>query len=387
MATALRSGPLAGLKVIELASLGPAPFAAMLLADMGAEVVRVDRRSQVSAGDKSGPSWDLLNRGRRSVGVDLKSAAGVEVVLRLCERADVLLEGFRPGVMERLGLAPERVSAQNPRLVYGRMTGFGQSGPLAHAAGHDIDYIALAGALEPLGRGGEKPVPPLNLLGDFGAGGMLLVTGVLAALLERSVSGRGQVVDAAMVDGAALLTTMLHAHRQIGLWSGARGDNLLDTGAPFYEVYETADGKYVAVGAIEPEFYRELLELLGLSDDARCAAQLERASWPGMRAAFCEVFAQKTRAEWQRLLEGSDSCFAPVLSPFEAAEHPHNQARGTFVTVAGVLQPAPAPRFSRTASSVRSAPALPGAHTDEVLSAWGFTAAELAQLREAHAIA
>jgi len=387
MTTALGSGPLGGLKVIELAGLGPAPFAAMMLADMGAEVVRVDRRGRVSAGDKSRPSWDLLNRGRRSVGVELKSAAGVEVVLRLCERADVLLEGFRPGVMERLGLAPDAVSARNPRLVYGRMTGFGQSGPLAHAAGHDIDYIALSGALEPLGRGGEKPVPPLNLLGDFGAGGMLLVTGVLAALFERSVSGRGQVVDAAMVDGSALLTTMLHAHRQVGMWSGARGDNLLDTGAPFYEVYETADGKYVAIGALEPEFYRQLLALLGLTDDPRCAVQLDRAAWPAMREAFTALFAQKTRAEWQRLLEGSDACFAPVLCPFEAAEHPHNQARETFVTIAGVLQPAPAPRFSRTASSVRAAPALPGAHTDAVLSDWGFSAAELAQLRDDEAIA
>jgi alpha-methylacyl-CoA racemase len=373
--------------VVELAGLGPAPFAAMMLADMGAEVVRVDRRGQVGAGDKSLPSWDLLNRGRRSVGVDLKSAAGIEVVLRLCERADVLLEGFRPGVMERLGLSPDVVAARNPGLVYGRMTGFGQSGPLAHAAGHDIDYIALAGALEPLGRGGEKPVPPLNLLGDFGAGGMLLVTGVLAALFERGISGRGQVVDAAMVDGAALLTTMLHAHRQVGLWSGARGDNLLDTGAPFYEVYETSDGKYVAVGALEPEFYRQLLERLGLRDDPRCAAQLDRATWPAMRAAFSARFLQKTRAEWQALLEGSDTCFAPVLGPFEAAEHPHNQARGTFVTVAGVLQPAPAPRFSRTGSSVRSAPALPGAHTDEVLLAWGFTPAELTELRDGAAIA
>ena len=387
MSSAQGSGPLCGLKVVELAGLGPAPFAAMMLADMGAEVVRVDRRGQVAAGDKSLPSWDLLNRGRRSVGVDLKSAAGVEVVLRLCERADVLLEGFRPGVVERLGLSPDVLAARNPRLVYGRMTGFGQSGPLAHAAGHDIDYIALAGALEPLGRGGEKPVPPLNLLGDFGAGGMLLVTGVLAALLERGISGRGQVVDAAMVDGAALLTTMLHAHRQVGLWSGARGDNLLDTGAPFYEVYETSDGKYVAVGALEPEFYRELLARLGLTDDPRCATQLDRASWPAMRAAFSELFLQKTRAEWQQQLEGSDTCFAPVLGPFEAAEHPHNQARGTFVTVAGVLQPAPAPRFSRTGSSVRSPPALPGAHTDEVLLAWGFTAAELTDLHEGGAIA
>ncbi|MEY4512714.1 MAG: hypothetical protein RLZZ450_4836 [Pseudomonadota bacterium] len=380
-------GALSGLKVIELAGLGPAPFAAMMLADMGAEVVRVDRHTQVRAGDKSQPSWDLLNRGRRSVGVDLKSAGGVAVVLRLCAQADVLLEGFRPGVAERLGLGPEVVHAHNARLVYGRMTGFGQSGPLAQAAGHDIDYIALSGALEPIGRGGEKPVPPLNFLGDFGGGALFLVTGVLAALLERGISGQGQVVDAAMVDGSALLTTMLHAHRQVGIWSGGRGDNLLDSGAPFYEVYETADAKYVAIGALEPAFYRELLARLGLTHDPRCAVQMDRTRWPAMREAFCEVFRRQTRAAWEAVFVGSDACFAPVLSPFEAAEHPHNEARRTFVTVDGKLQPAPAPRFSRTESSVRSAPAMPGAHTDEVLAEWGFSPDELTQLRAAAAIA
>lgn len=380
-------GPLRGLKVVELAGLGPAPFAAMMLADMGAEVVRVDRHASVRAGDKSRPSWDLLNRGRRSVGVDLKSAAGASVVLRLCERADVLLEGFRPGVMERLGLGPELVHAHNPRLVYGRMTGFGQSGPLANSVGHDIDYIALSGALEPLGRGGEKPVPPLNFLGDFGGGGMLLVAGVLAALLERGLSGRGQVVDAAMVDGSALLTTMLHAHRQVGIWSGGRGDNLLDTGAPFYEVYEAADGKYVAIGAIEPAFYQELLTRLGLRDDPRCAAQMDRTRWPAMREAFSEVFRQKTRDAWELVFADSDACFAPVLNPFEAKDHPHNVARRTFVTVGGVVQPAPAPRFSRTESTVRSPPPMPGAHTDEVLGDWGFSPEELTSLRERAAIA
>jgi alpha-methylacyl-CoA racemase len=379
-------GALDGLKVLELAGLGPAPFAAMMLADMGAEVVRIDRRAQVSAGDKSSASWDLLNRGRRSIGVDLKHAAAVEVVLRLCEQADVLIEGFRPGVMERLGLGPEVVAVRNPRLIYGRMTGFGQSGPLAHAAGHDIDYIALSGALEPLGRAGEKPVPPLNLLGDFGGGGMLLVAGLLAALFERATSGRGQVIDAAMVDGSALLTTMMHSMRQLGMWSGARGDNLLDTGAPFYEVYETADHKYIAVGALEPEFYLRLLQLLQLTDDPRFVAQLDRAAWPAMRAALTQLFGEKTRAEWQALLEGQDACFAPVLSPWEAADHPHNLARQTFVTIDGKLQPAPAPRFSRTASSVQRPPPMPGAHTDEVLAAWGFTEGELERLREARAI-
>ena len=383
----MTTGPLCGLKVLELAGLGPAPFAAMMLADMGAEVVRIDRQAQVSEGDKSGASWDLLNRGRRSIGVDLKHASGIEVVLRLSEQADVLIEGFRPGVMERLGLGPEVVAASNPRLIYGRMTGFGQSGPLAHAAGHDIDYIALSGALEPLGRAGEKPVPPLNLLADFGGGGMLLVAGLLAALFERGISGRGQVVDAAMVDGSALLTTMLHSLRQAGMWSGARGDNLLDSGAPFYDVYETADHKYIALGALEPAFYRRLLQLLRLADDPRFVAQLDRAAWPAMRAALTQRFGEKTRAEWQALLEGEDACFAPVLSPWEAADHPHNVARQTFVTLGGTLQPAPAPRFSRTESSVQRPPPLPGAHTDEVLSAWGFTESELHQLREARAIA
>lgn len=381
------SGPLRGLKVLELAGLGPAPFAAMMLADMGAEVVRIERRAQVSAGDKSGVSRDLLNRGRRSIGIDLKHASGAEVVLRLSEQADVLIEGFRPGVMERLGLGPDVVAVRNPRLIYGRMTGFGQSGPLAHAAGHDINYIALSGALEPLGRAGDKPLPPLNLVGDFGGGGMLLVVGVLAALFERGISGRGQVIDAAMVDGSALLTTMLHSLHQLGMWSGARGHNLLDSGAPFYEVYETADHKYIAVGAIEPEFYRRLLQLLELTDDPRFATQLDQSAWPAMRAAFTALFVQKTRAEWQALLEGEDACCAPVLSPWEAADHPQNLARQTFVTLGGKLQPAPAPRFSRTVSTVQSPPPMPGAHTDEVLRAWGFAESELERLREAHAIA
>jgi alpha-methylacyl-CoA racemase len=383
----MTTGPLRGLKVLELAGLGPAPFAAMMLADMGADVVRIDRRAQVSADCQTGVSWDLLNRGRRSVGVDLKHARGVEVVLRLSERADVLIEGFRPGVMERLGLGPEVVAARNPRLIYGRMTGYGQTGPLAHAAGHDIDYIALAGALEPLGRAGDKPVPPLNLLGDFGGGGMLLVAGVLAALFERAGSGRGQIIDAAMVDGSALLTTMLHSFRQLGMWSGERGENLLDTGAPFYEVYETADHKFIAVGALEPEFYQRLVALLGLSQDPRFAAQMDRAAWPQMRAALTALFASKPRAEWQALLEQEDACCAPVLSPWEAADHPHNQARQTFVTVAGKLQPAPAPRFSRTEASVAGPPPLPGAHTERVLIEAGFTERELHELRAARAIA
>jgi alpha-methylacyl-CoA racemase len=319
--------------------------------------------------------------------VELKNPAGVGLVLRLIERADVLIEGFRPGVMERLGLGPEACLARNPKLVYGRMTGFGQTGPLAQAAGHDIDYIALSGALEPLGRAGERPVPPMNLLGDFGGGAMFLVAGVLAALVERATSQRGQVVDAAMVDGSALLCTMLHDFRQRELWNGGRGGNLLDTGAPFYEVYETRDRKFVAVGALEPHFYRELLERMGLGDDPRFSAQMDQRRWPAMKQAFAEIFAQKSRAEWQALLEGGGSCFAPVLSPEEATLHPHNQARGTFTEIAGRSVPAPAPRFSRTPSSMGSPAPQAGALAEEALRAWGFADSEIVALREAQAIA
>ncbi|MDB4975114.1 MAG: hypothetical protein JWN48_3455, partial [Myxococcaceae bacterium] len=370
--------PLQGLRIVEFAGIGPGPFASMLLADMGAEVITLVRSNQMPKGAAS--------RGRTVIAVDLKDRDTVAQVLSLLDGADALVEGFRPGVMERLGLGPEVCCLQNERLVYGRMTGYGQSGPLAQTAGHDIDYIALAGALEPLGRAGDKPVPPLNLLGDFGGGGMLLLSGVLAALVERGISGKGQVVDAAMVDGSALLTTMLHSFRQAGLWSGARGENLLDTGAPFYEVYETADGRFVAIGALEPEFYRQLLARLDLRDDPRFAAQMDRASWPAMRSALSAIFIQKTRAQWVACFAGSDACFAPVLSPFEAADHPHNRARETFVTVADVVQPAPAPRFSRTPGRVQSPPPQPGAHTDEVLEAWGFAESEISDLRLAAAI-
>ena len=380
-------GALAAIRVIELAGLGAAPFAAMMLADLGADVIRIDRKRLGPAADQSAPSGDLLNRGRRSVGVELKNPAGVGLVLRLVEHADVLIEGFRPGVMERLGLGPEACLAHNPKLIYGRMTGFGQTGPLAQAAGHDIDYIALSGALEPLGRAGERPLPPLNLLGDFGGGAMFLLAGVLAALVERATSQRGQVVDAAMVDGSALLCTMLHDFRHRGLWNAGRGGNLLDTGAPFYEVYETQDRKFVAIGALEPHFYRELIERMGLGADPRFSAQLDQRRWPAMKQAFAEIFAQKTRAEWQALLEGGDSCFAPVLSPEEAALHPHNQARGTFTESAGRSVPAPAPRFSRTPSRIGGPPPPAGALTEEqALRAWGFADGEILALREAQAI-
>src|SRR5688572_25561307 len=371
-------GPLAGIKIVEIAAIGPAPFCSMMLADLGAQIVRIERAS-AKPSEPAPP--DPLLRNRRSIALDLKNAAAVEVVLKLVEGADVLIEGFRPGVMERLGLGPEPCLARNPRLVYGRMTGYGQSGPLAQAAGHDIDYIALSGALEPIGRAGDKPLPPLNLVGDFGGGGMLLVTGVLAALLERGRSGLGQVVDAAMVDGSALLCTMLHAFRQLGMWSGARGENLLDTGAPFYEVYETRDAKFVAVGALEPAFYAELLAKLGLTRDPRFQAQMDKAQWPAMRAALSACFAERTRDEWSAVFEGSDACVAPVLSPLEAPAHPHNHARHTFIEAHGALHPAPAPRFSRTPAAIQGAPPLPGAHTDEALVDWGVGMGELEALR------
>jgi alpha-methylacyl-CoA racemase len=359
----------------------------MMLADMGADVLRIERPTLRPFPAHIAASWDLLNRSRRSVAIDLKQPSGVELVLRLAAQADALVEGFRPGVMERLGLGPDACFARNARLVYGRMTGFGQTGPLAERAGHDIDYIALAGALEPIGRSGDKPLPPLNLLGDFGGGGMLLVCGVLAALLERATSGRGQVVDAAMVDGAAQLCTMLHAFRHAGLWSGARGENLLDTGAPFYEVYETADRAFVAIGALEPDFYAALLGKLGLTSDANFSVQMDRARWPAMRATLEQRFRQKTRAEWCALFADSDACFAPVLSPGEAASHPHNAARATFQDAFGVLQPSPAPRFSRTPSAIQCPPAPPGADTDRALGDWGLSAAEIAALRGERAIA
>jgi alpha-methylacyl-CoA racemase len=327
-----------------------------------------------------------LNRGRRSVGVDLKNPEGVACVLQLVERADVLLEGFRPGVMERLGLGPDVCLARNPRLVYGRMTGFGQSGPLAHAAGHDINYIALAGALAPIGRVGEPPLAPLNLVGDFGGGGMLLAFGVLAALVERQASGQGQIVDAAMVDGAATLMTMLHGMRHSGFWSDERGTNLLDSGAHFYEVYETSDGGYVSLGSIEPQFYAELLRLSGLEGE-ELPRQMDRAEWPAMKERLRKVFKQKTRDEWCALMEGTDVCFAPVLNMGEAYEHPHNVERGTFVDVAGVRQPGPAPRFSRTPAEIKGPPAHPGQHTDEALADWGLDAEAIAKLRRSKGIA
>ncbi|MCU0271143.1 MAG: CoA transferase [Acidimicrobiales bacterium] len=383
----MTSGPLSGVKVLEIAGIGPGPFCAMMLADMGADVVRVDRAQSVLGGDPDNPPADVLNRGRRSIGLDLKKPEGVEALLELVERADALLEGFRPGVAERLGFGPEVCLARNPRLVYGRMTGWGQDGPYAQMAGHDINYIALAGALWPIGRSGERPLPPLNLVGDFGGGGMLLAFGLVCGLLEARTSGQGQVVDAAMVDGAAVLMTMFHAFRAMGIWEDERGTNLLDTGAHFYEVYETSDGKYVSVGAIERQFYEELLRLTGLDQVDDLPHQNDKAQWPVMKERLAELFRTRTRDEWCELLEGSDACFAPVLSMGEAPEHPHNHHRRTFVTRNGVVQPAPAPRFSRTPGDVQRPPSFPGQHTDEVLAEWGAGAERIAALRAAGAIA
>jgi alpha-methylacyl-CoA racemase len=379
------SGPLHGVRVVELAGLGPAPYACMLLADAGADVLRLERAPAGGAPAPDGPYWDLINRSRQSVGVDLKRPQAVGLVLDLVEQADVLIEGFRPGVAERLGVGPKDCGARNAKLVYGRMTGWGQDGPLADTAGHDIDYIAISGALWPLGRTDERPAPPLNLIGDFGGGGMLLAFGVLAALLEAQRSGKGQVVDAAMTDGSASLMTMMFAFRQFGWWKPERGVNLLDTGAHFYEVYETADGGFFAVGAIEPKFYAELLKGMGLEGED-LPTQMDRDRWPAMKERFAAVFRTRTRDQWAAVFEGTDACAAPVLSPWEADQHPHNRARGTFVEVDGVVQPAPAPRFSRTPGEISRPPSPPGADTDEGLAAWGIGSAAIAALRKAGAI-
>ena len=361
-------GPLHGVKVIELAGIGPGPYAAMLLADLGAEVVRVERPGPpVNAVP---PEKDVLRRNRRSIVVDLRHADGVRTVLSMASRADVLLEGFRPGVTERLGLGPADCWAVNPRLVYGRMTGWGQTGPLAAAAGHDIGYIAVTGALGAIGRAGEAPVPPVNLVGDFGGGSTFLVIGVLAALWEAAKSGHGQVVDAAIVDGASSLTALLHGLMAAGQWIDGRGVNFLDTGVPWYDTYQTADGQWMAVGALEPKFYAAFARLLGLSDDI-AALRADSAAWPRLRNAISDAFAARTRDEWAAVFEGTDACVAPVLSLSEAAEHPHLAARQTFVDVAGVLQPAPAPRFSRTVAPQPTPPPAIGADTADVLRDWG----------------
>ncbi len=379
-------GPLHGVKILEIAGIGPGPFAAMMLADMGAEVLRVDRAGSVRGGDPANPPLDLLARGRRSVGVDLKSPEGVALLLDLVDGADGLIEGFRPGVAERLGFGPDVCAQRNPRLVYGRMTGWGQDGPYAPAAGHDLNYIALAGALAHFGRAGEPPTPPINLVGDFGGGGMLMAFGMVCGLLEAARSGQGQVVDAAMVDGASVLMTMMYGFAAMGIWNDDRGTNLLDTGAPCYDVYATSDGKWISIGSLEPQFYAQLLELLEL-DPATLPHQHDRSAWPEMKERFAAIFGSRTRDEWCELFEGTDVCFAPVLTMSEATRHPHNVERGGFVEVAGVTQPAPAPRFSRTAAEIAMPPAHPGQHTDEALGDWGIDADRRASLRAAGAIA
>jgi alpha-methylacyl-CoA racemase len=373
-------GPLVGYRIIEMAGIGPAPFAAMLLADMGAEVIRVDRREPADLGLPGRENkFDVLHRGRRSIAVDVKAEAGRAVVKRLVAKADAIIEGFRPGVMERLGLGPDVLLALNPKLVLGRMTGFGQDGPLAPAAGHDINYIALAGVLHAIGRKGDAPVPPLNLVGDFGGGGMFLAFGVVCALLEAQRSGKGQVVDAAMVDGSATLMALMFGMLAQGTWKDVRGVNVLDTGAPWYDTYQTRDGKWLAVGAIERRFYEAFVERLGLnlSDLPR---QHDRSGWPELRRRFSEAIAGKTRDQWERIFAGSDACVAPVLALGEVAQHPHNAARGTFVTRDGVLQPAPAPRFSRTVPEMGAPPRPVGADTAAVLGDCGFSEAEIAEL-------
>ena len=373
-------GPLAGYRIVEMAGIGPGPFTAMLLADMGAEVIRVDRRESADLGMPGRePKFELLNRGRKSLAVDLKSEEGRAVVKKLVAGADAIIEGFRPGVMERLGLGPAELLAVNPKLVFGRMTGFGQEGPMASAAGHDINYIALSGALHAIGRKGERPVPPLNLVGDFGGGGMFLAFGVVCALLEAQKSGKGQVVDAAMVDGAAFLMGIVYGMHAQGIWADERGVNVLDTGAPWYDVYETRDGKWLAVGCIEARFYAEFIAKLGL-DAASLPKQHDRKRWGELRQVFTETIKSKTRAEWETVFEGSDACVAPVLSLGEVEKHPHNAARGTFITRDGVKQPGPAPRFSRTKPEMGSTPSPRGADSREVLASWGFPAAEIDRL-------
>ncbi len=379
-------GPLDGIKIIELAGLGPCPFGAMVLADMGAQVITVVRAESVVGSGPPRPSMELTNRGKASIGVDLKSPQGAEVVLKLVEKCDALVEGFRPGVAERLGLGPEVCIARNERLIYGRMTGWGQSGPYADMAGHDINYIALAGALHGIGRKGDNPVPPMNLVGDFGGGGMLLAFGVVCGLFEAAKSGKGQVVDVAMVDGAALLTTMIHSMMAIGFWNDEKATNVLDGAAHFYDTYETKDGKWISIGSIEKQFYAELLRLTGL-EGMELSHQMDRSKWPEMKDNLAKIFKTKTRDEWCNVMDGTDVCFAPVLSLKEAPNHPHLVHRQTFVEVEGIAQPAPAPRFSRTPGTLSSPPPLAGQNTREILGEFGFEDSEIDSLASAQIIA
>jgi alpha-methylacyl-CoA racemase len=380
-------GPLSGVKIVELAGIGPGPFSGMLLSDMGADIIRVDRAQQVNPATFDKPNLEPMYRGRRSIGVDLKKPEGVELVLQLVEGADALIEGYRPGVTERLGLGPDVCLARNPKLVYGRMTGWGQDGPMAQAAGHDINYIALAGALAHFGRAGSKPTPPINLVGDFGGGGMFMAFGVVCGILEARASGKGQVLDVAMVDGSAVLMSMMWGLKKIGFWDEEHfGANVLDTGAPFYDTYETKDGKFISLGSLEPQFYAELLTKTGLTDTG-LPMQMDRTGYDAWREKFTALFKTKTRDEWDAILRGSDACYAPVVTMSEAAEDEHIKARQTIIERNGVQQPAPAPRFSRTAPEVERDAPWPGQHTDEALRDWGVDASEVTKLREAGAIA
>ena len=375
-------GPLKGLQIIEMAGIGPAPFCGMVLSDLGANVIRVDRVT--SAGSVS--RQEASNRGKKSIAVDLKTTKGIEVVLNLVEASDALFEGFRPGVMEKLGLGPDVCLQKNKKIVFGRMTGWGQEGPLAFAAGHDINYISLSGVLATIGRPGAPPVPPLNLIGDYGGGGMLLALGLVAALFETKSSGKGQVIDAAMVDGSALLMTMIYTMRGMGLWKDSLGSNFLDGGAHFYDTYECKDGKYISIASIEPKFYQLLREITPL-EDSIFDDQLSRESWPEQKKALKEIFLKKTQQEWCDLMEGTDICFAPVLNMAEAPEHPHNKARDTFIELEGIVQPAPAPRFSRTVPEVYPAPAYVGEHTEEVLKSIGMQDSDIEDLKASGEVA
>ncbi|MDB5424408.1 MAG: putative acyl-CoA transferase/carnitine dehydratase [Phenylobacterium sp.] len=366
----MRQGPLTGLKIVEFAGIGPGPFCGMLLSDLGADVVRIDRKG----GRSTGPA-DVTARGRRSVALDLKTPAAIEACLKLMATADVMFEGFRPGVMERLGLGPEVALKRNPKLVYGRMTGWGQTGPYAQAAGHDMNYIAITGALHAIGTA-HKPVPPLNLVGDFGGGALYLAFGLLAGVIQARESGKGQVIDCAMSDGAASLMAMFYGLKASGVWKEGRRRNFLDGGAHFYDTYQCADGKWISIGSIEPQFYALLLEKTGI-DDPEFAHQHDRGRWPELHDKLAAVIAAKSQAEWCAIMEGTDVCFAPVLDLDEAPQHAHNAARRTFVEVAGVTQPAPAPRFSATPGAIQGPPPAVGAHDRDALADWGFTAAEI----------
>ena len=376
----MAQGPLVGVKVVEFAGIGPGPFCGMLLADLGADVVRIDRAESVG---RSAP--DIMNRGKRSVAVDLKKPEGVEAALSLIERADALIEGFRPGVMERLGVGPDVALKRNPRIVYGRMTGWGQTGPWSTMAGHDIDYIALTGALHTMGRAGEPPAPPLNLVGDYGGGALYLAFGLLAGVIEAKSSGKGQVIDCAMIDGAASLMTMFYGMKAAGIWNANRDDNLLDGGAHFYDTYECADGQWLAVGAIEPQFHALLVKGLGLAADV-FPAQMSRGEWPAYTKCVAEIVKTKTRDEWMKVFDGSDACVAPVLSMDEAPKHPHNAERKTFVEAFGTVQPGPAPRFSRTTGAINGTPAMPGKQSEDVLKGWGIEAERAAGFLKAGAV-